>query len=49
MQRRVGELFAAGGCIEHGNVVLRTTTFEYDADRLVQRIRDMAAIAASIG
>ena len=43
---RVAEFFGAGGCFEHGNVVLRTRDFEWDAERLVTRIREMSSIAS---
>jgi hypothetical protein len=44
----LAELFATGGVIEHGNVVLRSFKFELDADRLMARIRNMSAVAELI-
>lgn len=45
---RVAEFFGAGGCFSGGNVILRTPDFEWDAERLVARIREMSAIAAMV-
>ncbi len=45
----LAELLAAGGVIEHGNVMLRSFRFELDADRLMARIRNMSAVAELFG